>query len=201
MKKILSLIVAAFFIFGCSEESSKEPESYKFKPFAQGEEIVLKSVQGKPLTLVRTAGGFVIKGEENKVLMIDIFGTFCPPCQKEAPAIMQYQLDHADKFSIVALTHFENVTDEYVQKEFIQKYNAFYFIANDQKINDRIADQIIADIGYKREIALPFKVVLKGGEYQILTDIGTGEFGVKYYLGGIHLERMNNDLDRIYKAN
>lgn len=130
--------------------------------------------------------------------MLDIFGTFCPPCQKEAPALMQYQLDNADKFVLVGLTHFENVSDEYVKSNFAQKYNAYYFIANDNALNDRIAEQIIADIGYNHEIALPFKVVLKDGKYQSLTDVDSGRYGVKYYLGGINWQDMKADLDKIY---
>ncbi|WP_169776969.1 thioredoxin domain-containing protein [Campylobacter mucosalis] len=199
MRKILLLLATLFFIFGCgSDDSSKPYKIAKFKPFGENEEIVLKGVSGKELVLVRKNGGFVLKGAEDKILMLDIFGTFCPPCQKEAPNIMQYQIDNADKFVLVALTHFENVTDEYVQNEFVQKYNAFYFITNNQEINDRIAEQIVKDIDYKREIALPFKVVLKNGEYQVLTDIDTGKFGVKYYLGGIDMTKMQNDLKRVY---
>ncbi|QCD45479.1 TlpA family protein disulfide reductase [Campylobacter mucosalis] len=200
MRKILLLLATLFFIFGCgSDDSSKPDKIAKFKPFGENEEIVLKGVSGKELVLVRKNGGFVLKGAEDKILMLDIFGTFCPPCQKEAPNIMQYQIDNADKFALVALTHFENVTDEYVQSEFVQKYNAFYFITNNQEINDRIAEQIVKDIDYKREIALPFKVVLKNGEYQVLTDIDTGKFGVKYYLGGIDMTKMQNDLKRVYE--
>lgn len=197
MKNLLVLIIALFAFFGCGEDESSNAN---FKEFSPNEEVKLVYVSGKELTLVRKDHGFAIKNDENKVLMIDIFGTFCPPCQKEAAELTKYQLENKDKFTLIGLTHFENVTNEYVLHEFMQKFNAYYFITNDQKINDRLAEQIVRDIEYKHEIALPFKVVIKNGEYQILTDVDSGQYGVKYYLGGIKVTKMKEDLAKIYET-
>ena len=43
-------------------------------------------------------------------------------------------------------------------------------------------------------------MVLKGGVYQELTDVDSGKFGVKYYLGGIRLDVMTKDFERIKNA-
>lgn len=196
MKKITILIIALFAFFGCKEEENSRAT---FKEFTPNEEIVLKDVSGKDITLIRKNSGFVIKNDENKVLMIDIFGTFCPPCQKEAPELTKYQFENKETFTLIGLTHFENVTDEYVLNEFMQKFHAYYFVTNNQKINDRLIEQIVRDIEYKHEIALPFKVVLKNGEYQILTDVDSGKYGVKYYLGGTKVTKMKEDLAKIYE--
>lgn len=196
MKKLFLTLFLALFLIGCSEEEQIN-NAPKFKEFSVGDEIKLKDVRGKELTLVRKDSGFVIKGEESKILMIDIFGTFCPPCREEAPNLMEYQLKNAENFTLIGLTHFENVTDEYVLSDFIQKYHAFYFISNDQAKNDRLIEQITQDIEYKREIALPFKVVLKDGIYQKVTDVDSKIFGVKYYLGGVKTPHIKSDLERI----
>lgn len=199
VRAIFAALVCAIFLAGCGEdETAKAPA--KIEGYKTGEEIALKSVFGKDLTLKRVEGGFVIKGEEDKILMFDIFGTFCPPCQKEAPDLTKFQIDNLNDFTIVALTHFENVTNEYVVENFAQKYNAFYFISNDAKINDRLAAQILEDIKYERLESVPIKMVLKGGVYQELTDVDSGKFGVKYYLGGIRLDAMTKDYERIKNA-
>jgi len=199
IKAIFAALACAIFLAGCGEdETAKAP--VKIEGYKTGEEIALKSVFGKELTLKRVEGGFVIKGEEDKILMFDIFGTFCPPCQKEAPDLTKFQIDNLNDFTIVALTHFENVTNEYVVENFAQKYNAFYFISNDAKINDRLAAQILEDIKYERLESVPIKMVLKGGVYQELTDVDSGKFGVKYYLGGIRLDAMTKDFERIKNA-
>ena len=199
VKAIFAALACTIFLAGCGEdETAKAPA--KIEGYKTGEEIALKSVFGKDLTLKRVEGGFVIKGEEDKILMFDIFGTFCPPCQKEAPDLTKFQIDNLNDFTIVALTHFENVTNEYVVENFAQKYNAFYFISNDAKINDRLAAQILEDIKYERLESVPIKMVLKGGVYQELTDVDSGKFGVKYYLGGIRLDAMTKDYERIKNA-
>lgn len=194
--KIVFAVMVGLFLAACGQNESVSVDS--FVPFKTGEVIKLSDVNGRTVELLRVDGGFDIAGESKKVLMIDIFGTFCPPCQKEAPALMQYQLNEADKFLLVGLTHFENVSNEYVVSNFMQKYNAYYFISNDTAMNDRIAEQIVRDIGYNHEIALPFKVVLKHGKYQVLTDVDSGKYGVKYYLGGINWKDMKSDLEKIY---
>ena len=199
IRAIFAALVCAIFLAGCGEdETAKAPA--KIEGYKTGEEIALKSVFGKDLTLKRVEGGFVIKGEEDKILMFDIFGTFCPPCQKEAPDLTKFQIDNLNDFTIVALTHFENITNEYVVENFAQKYNAFYFISNDAKINDRLAAQILEDIKYERLESVPIKMVLKGGVYQELTDVDSGKPGVKYYLGGIHIDAMTKDYERIKNA-
>nr|WP_314398970.1 TlpA family protein disulfide reductase [uncultured Campylobacter sp.] len=199
VKAIFAALACTIFLAGCGEdETAKAPA--KIEGYKTGEEIALKSVFGKDLTLKRVEGGFVIKGEEDKILMFDIFGTFCPPCQKEAPDLTKFQIDNLNDFTIVALTHFENVTNEYVVENFAQKYNAFYFISNDAKINDRLAAQILEDIKYERLESVPIKMVLKGGVYQELTDVDSGKPGVKYYLGGIRLDAMTKDYERIKNA-
>ena len=111
IKAIFAALACAIFLAGCGEdESAKAPA--KLEGYKTGEEIALKSIFGKDLTLKRVEGGFVIKGDEDKILMFDIFGTFCPPCQKEAPDLTKFQIDNLNDFTIVALTHFENVTNE-----------------------------------------------------------------------------------------
>uniref|UniRef100_UPI0028D060EF TlpA family protein disulfide reductase n=1 Tax=Campylobacter showae TaxID=204 RepID=UPI0028D060EF len=148
VKAIFAALACAIFLAGCGEdETAKAP--VKIEGYKTGEEIALKSVFGKELTLKRVEGGFVIKGDEDKILMFDIFGTFCPPCQKEAPDLTKFQIDNLNDFTIVGLTHFENVTNEYVVENFAQKYSAFYFISNYIKTNDKLSAQILEDIKYE----------------------------------------------------
>ena len=199
MRKILTAILATIFLIGCSEdESAKAPQNQL--PYKTGDEIAIKSIFGKDITLVRKDGGFVIKGDENKIVMFDIFGTFCPPCQKEATILTKFQIDNIDWITIIALTHFENVTNQYVIENFAQKYNAYYFISNDTPTNDRLVAQILEDIKYKDLESVPIKMVSKNAKYYELTDVDSGKFGVKYYLGGINLENIKKDLEGIKNA-
>ncbi len=192
MKKIIVCIVLVLAFFGCE---SKEG-TVEIKPYKVGDIITLKGVEGGEKKLKRIKGGFEIMGDEKSILMFDIFGTFCPPCQSEATNLTALQVKYAGKLSIIGLTYLEDVDDKYVVENFSDKYNAHYFISNSPK-NARIVETIVADIGYPRAVQLPFKVVLKNGKYQILKDVWEGKSDTKFYLGDVGIKTIEEDLRKI----
>ena len=201
MKKLLLILLCAFALvfLGCDKNESESYSLGEYAPFKDGEEISLKSVSGASVSSVRTAKGFVLKGSD-KIVMLDIFGTFCAPCKAEAPHLMDYQLNH-DDFMLIGLITFEQISDKDVIEKFIKPFNAYYFIANEGEKNERLISQVLADIGYDSALSLPFKVVLKGGKYELLSD-NLGERGGKealYYLGAVSSELVAKDLEKIRK--
>lgn len=201
MKKLLLILLCAFALvfLGCNKNESESYSLGEYAPFKDGEEISLKSVSGASVSLVRTAKGFVLKNSD-KIVMLDIFGTFCEPCKTEAPHLMDYQLNH-DDFMLIGLITFEQISDKDVIEKFIKPFNAYYFIANEGEKNERLISQVLADIGYDSALSLPFKVVLKGGKYELLSD-NLGERGGKealYYLGAVSSELVAKDLEKIRK--
>lgn len=201
MKKLLLVLLCAFALvfLGCNKNESESYSLGEYAPFKDGEEISLKSVSGAKVSLVRTDKGFVLKGSD-KIVMLDIFGTFCEPCKAEAPHLMDYQLNH-DDFMLIGLITFEQISDKDVIEKFIKPFNAYYFIANEGEKNERLISQVLADIDYDSALSLPFKVVLKGGKYELLSD-NLGERGGKealYYLGAVSSELVAKDLEKIRK--
>ena len=201
MKKLLLVLLCAFALvfLGCSKNESESYSLGEYAPFKDGEEISLKSVSGASISLVRTDKGFVLKNSD-KIVMLDIFGTFCEPCKAEAPHLMDYQLNH-DDFMLIGLITFEQISDKDVIEKFIKPFNAYYFIANEGEKNERLISQVLADIDYDSALSLPFKVVLKGGKYELLSD-NLGERGGKealYYLGAVSSELVAKDLEKIRK--
>ena len=201
MKKLLLVLLCAFALvfLGCSKNESESYSLGEYAPFKDGEEISLKSVSGASVSLVRTDKGFVLKGSD-KIVMLDIFGTFCEPCKAEAPHLMDYQLNH-DDFMLIGLITFEQISDKDVIEKFIKPFNAYYFITNEGEKNERLISQVLADIDYDSALSLPFKVVLKGGKYELLSD-NLGERGGKealYYLGAVSSELVAKDLEKIRK--
>ena len=201
MKKLLLILLCAFALvfLGCDKNESESYSLGEYAPFKDGEEISLKSVSGASVSLVRTDKGFVLKNSD-KIVMLDIFGTFCEPCKAEAPHLMDYQLNH-DDFMLIGLITFEQISDKDVIEKFIKPFNAYYFIANEGEKNERLISQVLADIGYDSALSLPFKVVLKGGKYELLSD-NLGERGGKealYYLGAVSSELVAKDLEKIRK--
>lgn len=191
MKKLFLLAFMALFFVSCQNTAQK---SLKI-----GDEIVLQSVFDANITLVRTQNGFKLKNSD-KIIMFDIFGTFCEPCRAEAGNLMDYQIKNSEDLQIIALTHFENISDKDIVQNFAKKYNAYYFISN-SKQNSLIIETILRDINYKDDLQIPFKVVLKNGAYQQITDnLNINKSGQKFYLGYVKTSLMQLDLDRIKNA-
>ena len=86
-------------------------------------------------------------------------------------------------------------------ENFSKKYNAYYFISN-SKENSKIIDQALNDISYNRALSIPFKVVLKDGKCQNLSDnLGGTTTQNKFYLGEVSTNTISQDIDKILDAN
>ncbi len=190
-KVIVSLLLVFVFI-GCGvEEGSAQKPVYK-----NGDRLELKSVVGSKVTLLRKNGGFVLEGDESKILILDIFGTFCKPCQDEAANLMDFQLRNDKDLLLIGFTYLESVTDKYVVDNFASKFNAYYFIVNSPD-NDKIVNTITQDIDYRSAVQVPFKVVLKDGKYQNVTDIYESNPDNKFYIGAIETDVIEKDIHKI----
>ena len=200
MKILKSLIFLGIFTFFLACENSEQSTLHSSPPrvFKENEIIELKSISQANIKLIRTPRGFKLANSD-KIIMFDIFGTYCAPCKKEAPHLMDYQLKNQDKFMIIGLIHFEKISDEAIIENFAKKYNAYYFISNSSQNADIIA-QILRDIEYKNALEIPFKVVLKDGVYQMLSD-NLGERGGKkalYYLGEVSTDIIAKDIENFH---
>ncbi|MBN1840148.1 MAG: TlpA family protein disulfide reductase [Campylobacterales bacterium] len=198
MKKYIGFMVVliGLLLIGCSSEPKNEAISVVKETYKEGEKVELKSVAGAKLTLVRKNGGFVIEEDEGKIILIDIFGTFCAPCQEEAPSLMDFQLQNSDDVMLIGLNFLEEVSDEYVIENFAAKYNAYYFISNSPK-NKKVVETILQDIAYKQALQVPFKVLLKEGVYQKVTDIYQNDPNNKFYIGKVSLDVIQKDVDKL----
>ena len=190
--KVLVSLALVFVFVGCgTEEGSAEKPVYK-----DGDRLELKSVVGSKVTLLRKNGGFVLEGDESKILILDVFGTFCKPCQDEAANLMDFQLRNDKEVLLIGFTYLESVTDQYVVDNFASKFNAYYFIVNSPD-NDKIVNTITQDIDYRSAVQVPFKVVLKDGKYQNVTDIYESNPDNKFYIGAIETDVIEKDIEKI----
>lgn len=196
IRMIFSTFLIAFLFMACASEDVKN--ELDFKEFALGEKVLLRSVNGGEKTFLRKEKGFVIEGEEDKILMFDFFGTFCQPCKEEALELSKLWQNNSKHFVIIGLSHFEEVSDEEVLK-FAKDYNAFYFLSN-SKEKDRLIAQILKDISYQNMEQLPFKVVLKNGVYQNVSDFWNKGKKVQFYLGKVPSKLIQEDINTILKG-
>ncbi|MFT7003354.1 MAG: thiol-disulfide isomerase/thioredoxin [Sulfurimonas sp.] len=199
MKIIYTLFTFfAILVFtGCSNESNEESSSENEHATIEQESYTIKDISGKTeFVLKRKNGGFIVEGHEDKIVIFDMYATYCPPCAKEAPRLTDLQMKYSDKLLIIALNTYEEVTDLYIDESFRFKYGAFYFISN-SKHNEKIINTLLRDIGYKKKMQIPFKVVLKNSKYQKLTDIYYANPNNNFYLGAVNSSVIEEDIKKI----
>lgn len=199
--KFIYILLTVFTIFiftGCSEEKEEITNEKEHTTVEQSSYTIEDVSTGVRYILKRQDGGFVVEGHEDKAIMFDMYATYCPPCQKEAPHLTDLQSKYSDKLIIIALNTFEDVSDSYIDDQFRFTYGAFYFISN-SKHNNIIIDTVLKDINYKPSMQIPFKVIIKDGKYQKLTDSYGNNPNNNFYLGAIKSSVIEKDLIKIFK--
>ena len=88
MKKLAPLVFAAALVIGCSngDGASRKPASEH--PAVPAPDFTLKDLGGKDVSL---------SGLKGKVVMLDFWATWCPPCRESIPALTAIHEEYAAK--------------------------------------------------------------------------------------------------------
>lgn len=129
MKKYILIFLSAltFLFTGCGDDvdSSAFVET---KPFEE-KSYTLTTLDNKSIELTTKDYGIDFKDyKDKKVVFVNIFATWCPPCIKEIPDLKELQEKYNDDFQIIAVLFKDDKTKEQM-KEFKEKYGINYTIA------------------------------------------------------------------------
>jgi len=171
MKKCLfSINIFVFFMmtaWGCQRNADQK--KINENKFPKAAEFVLQSVKGDTVRLSDFRG---------KVLILDIWDTWCPPCRMEIPDFVQLNNQYKEEgFSIIGIALGQEGKEKV--QSFIQEYHIPYPVALANK-------QVLKDYGPISGIPTTF-VINKKGEI------------VKTYIGFKPKETFENDIKFLLK--
>ena len=120
IKKITILAILSLLLFiGCSEKENTDDDI-----FAKGNNTKqqmttfnLKTVAGEDLKLVIKDSKWVFQGYENKVILLNFFGTWCPPCKAEIPHLLNIKQKLATNLEEPSQTPFEVIAVDLGQRD------------------------------------------------------------------------------------
>ncbi|NOZ03571.1 MAG: TlpA family protein disulfide reductase [FCB group bacterium] len=140
MKLSLSLMVfLGVFIFnGCGQGQKEESAANEPLALATKAKSIRPSgaVKAPDFTLATVEGDWVtLKSLRGKVVLLNFWGTWCPPCRKEIPDFVKlYDKYNEDGLEIVGITLTSGSPSDI--KKFMEEYNMNYIVLTDIKGNE-----------------------------------------------------------------
>jgi thiol-disulfide isomerase/thioredoxin len=185
-KKIaLTLTFSSLLLFqGCSQEENQNQDvnSMLSKKSAQTDEYILTSSTNKQVIVKKSGNGFVLEHAEDKIVIFDIFATWCPPCRAEATHLTSLQKKYKGKLVVIGLTIEDNIPNEKIKK-FQRKYNARYIIVNSSE-NRRLINDIATKLNVGERFPIPLMAMYKDGSL------------VTHYVGAVEEEFIESDIKK-----
>lgn len=138
----------------------------------------------KQLNIIANKTGWKFKGFEGKVILLDFFGTWCPPCKAEIPHLNNLRKTLGDKFEIIGIDigpRGGGITPIYDLISFIEEFKIKYPVTTDGDNNKLYeALQQLNPNG-----SIPFMVLFNAnGEY------------VNHYIGMVAEEMLHSDITK-----
>jgi thiol-disulfide isomerase/thioredoxin len=179
MKILLtSIILGLLILSGCSDSAKGSASSEKEKSTKKDYSIVLTDTNGKTIKVEATENGLKFEGYENKIVMLDFFATWCPPCIAEIPHFNNLQEKYKDDVKIITVLMEQNKTNKEIKK-FIHDYGVQYTITNSPQNFD-----LAKHVGG-----------VKGIPFMIMYD--KDNQNVQHYTGAVPEEMIDIDIQKL----
>lgn len=177
-----SLIILFSILFAACSNDSNDMLSSK--------EHVLTSLKGAQIVVKQdNNGGFYLDKQKDKLVIFDIFATWCPPCQASASHLSSLQDKYKDDIIIVGITiekperTKEGALINDKLNKFRLKYDARYTMVNSDE-NSRISDAITKSLDMGPRYPIPLMTMYKDGKY------------INHYVGAVQEEFIDSDIKR-----
>ena len=186
-KSVLVAVLSATLLFsGCGDDKkSSNQTTKKADNILPSNEFVLTSTDNKKYVIKKEADGFILKGAEGKVVIFDIFATWCPPCQASASHLTSLQEKYKDKVVVLGITIEEDISNNKLE-EFKKDFNAKYTILN-SKSNYSLVKKIATALNLGENFPIPLMVLYKDGKL------------INHYVGKVQEEFVQSDIKRALK--
>lgn len=181
-KKIAFLIISSALFFTACDSKKEETKEVKIEQIKKEEnKITLTSIHNENLTLSKVDDKIIFENMKDKIILLNFFATWCPPCKAEIPHLVNLKNKYKDSFEIIAI----NVGDRDGVLTPLQQLIDF---ANEYKINYTITNSPsnfnVADLmGGVRNIPTMFMLDKEGKVIQ-------------KYVGIVPEEMMETDIKR-----
>jgi len=175
----LTFLTLILLISGCSSDSDKAQE---LNEMVVTNEFILTQTDKTQYTVLKVKDGFMVKEAQDKIVLINIFATWCPPCQGEAVHLTSLQEKFKEDLLILGVTVEEGITNDKLET-FKTQYRAKYPIVNSSE-NRRFITAVAEELKIGRNFGIPLMALYKNGKL------------VNYYQGATEEEFIESDIKK-----
>lgn len=184
LKKALFTIIltlSATFFISCNDDNPND--------IVSANEYVLTTLDNTQIVVKQDGDAFYINNKKDKIVIFDIFATWCPPCQDSASHLSSLQDKYKDDLIIIGTTiekpEFDKegniINDKFTN--FKSKYDARYTIVNSEQ-NRVLNTAITTALEMGPRFPIPTIAMYKDGKY------------INHYVGAVHEEFIESDIKR-----
>ncbi|QOY51105.1 TlpA family protein disulfide reductase [Candidatus Sulfurimonas baltica] len=181
-KSILFISILSTLIFqGCSNDENKDVTK-SANDMISVNEYVLTGLDSKQYVVKKKDNGFVLEGAKGKVVIFDIFATWCPPCKAAATHLSSLQEKYKDDLIIIGITIEDKISNEKLL-DFAKEYTANYTLVNSDQ-NRRLTNAIAFELELGDRYPIPTMAMYKDGVL------------INHFIGATEEEFIESDIKR-----
>lgn len=170
-------ILTTLIFQACSSDENKQAND-----IVSVTQYTLTGLDKKQYNVKKQGTQFFLEGAEGKVVIFDIFATWCPPCQASASHLTSLQNKYKDSLVIVGITVEDAIKNEKLH-EFKKEYNADYILVNSEK-NRLLTNAIAKELEMGQRHPIPLMAMYIDGKL------------VNHYVGATEEEFIESDIKR-----
>ena len=127
-------ILSILFFTGCdskdkNEETNENTNQVKIENVNKKSDFQLKTIDNVIIDIKLENDKIIVTNYPNKIVLINFFATWCPPCKVEIPNLIKLKQDYKNELEIVSIVLEEMKTDEELTA-FMKSYGVNYTVVN-----------------------------------------------------------------------
>ena len=175
----MAIIGLSILFQGCGEKQQTNEEA---NAMVSSNEYILTSTDNKQYVVKKEANGFIVENTKGKVIIFDIFATWCPPCQASATHLTSLQNKFKDNIIVLGVTIEDGISNAKLE-EFKKDFNAQYTIVNSDQ-NRRLVNEIATTLDLGERFPIPIMAMYKDGKL------------ITHYIGEVQEEFVASDIKK-----
>ena len=185
-KTVLAIIITiAMFSQGCSDEKELTSKIEEANSMLANNEFVLTSTDNKQYVITKTTTGLSLQKNKDKIVIFDIFATWCPPCRATAPILSNLQKKYKDDIVVIGVTVEDGILNSKLE-DFKKNNSANYTLVNSDT-NRALINEIAQSLNLGERFPIPLMAIYKNGKL------------INHYVGATEEEFIEHDIKMALK--